>query len=59
MTDYPMKRYWMGEDIETLPREKLIEVIAHLGKQLEMSQSMLRATIDILMLRSGGEHDRL
>lgn len=26
MTEVPMKGYWMGQDIDTLPREKLIEI---------------------------------
>lgn len=45
--DVPMKMYWMGEDVETLPREKLIECIISLQQQVESSQSILRATIGI------------
>ncbi len=30
---------WMGEDIERLPREKLIEIIRQLGQQLEETRA--------------------
>lgn len=47
MTEIPMKMYWMGEDVETLPREKLIEAIRVLHHQVESGRAILRATIDI------------
>lgn len=46
-TEIPMKLYWMGEDLETLDRDMLIEVIKQLHKEVESTRSMLRATIDI------------
>lgn len=42
-----MKLYWMGEDLETLDRDMLIEIIKQLHKEVESTRSMLRATIDI------------
>lgn len=27
--------YWKGRDVETLSREELIEVVRHLGQQIE------------------------
>jgi len=45
--EIPMKMYWMGEDVEDLPREKLVEIIHHLHEQVESTRSILRATIDI------------
>lgn len=43
----PMKASYMGEDIDTLPREKLIEIIHYLGQQLE---SQRRATQSIIKI---------
>lgn len=42
-----MKMSFMGEDVDTLPRERLIEVIRLLHRELESTRSTLRATIDI------------
>lgn len=36
--DMPMKYYWMGEDIDTLSRERLIEIIAELGRELDATR---------------------
>jgi hypothetical protein len=47
MTEIPMKMYWMGEDVETMPREKLIEAIRMLHHEVESTRSMLRATAGI------------
>jgi hypothetical protein len=47
MTETPMKMYWMGEDVETLHRDVLMEIIRHLHKEVESTRSILRATIDI------------
>lgn len=43
----PMKSYWMGEDVDTLPREKLMEIIHHLNQQLESARSATRSIIEI------------
>lgn len=43
----PMKSYWMGEDIDTLPREKLIEIIHSLGRQLDGARDATRSIIEI------------
>jgi hypothetical protein len=47
MSDIPMKRYWMGQDVDTLPREKLIEIIDHLHRQLEGARAATRSVIEI------------
>lgn len=47
MTEMPMKMSWMGEDIDTLPRERLIEVIRQLGRELESARSTTRTIIDM------------
>ena len=43
----PMKHYWMGQDIEELPREKLVEVIGHLSERIEQLQQTFSATVKI------------
>jgi len=43
----PMKTYWMGEDIEMLPREKLIEIIQDLGQQIDQQRKMTHSVIEI------------
>ena len=48
MSDAPMKRYYIGEDVETLPREKLLEIIDYLAKELESAHKMHRHSIAIL-----------
>lgn len=40
-----MKAAWMGDDIECLPREKLIEIIHELGNQLERSREVTQSII--------------
>lgn len=40
-----MKHYYMGEDIDSLPRERLIEIICELGAEIEsVRQSAIRST---------------
>jgi hypothetical protein len=39
MTKYPMKSYWMGEPVDDMPREKLLEIIQHLADELESSRN--------------------
>lgn len=39
-TPIPMKHYYMGEDIEALPRERLIEIIVELAHNLESTREM-------------------
>ena len=43
----PMKSFWMGEDVDTLPREKLMEIIHHLSQQLESARNATRSIIEI------------
>lgn len=37
-----MKSYWMGEPIDDMPREKLLEIIDHLGRELNEMRSPAR-----------------
>lgn len=44
MDNVPTKAYWMGEDIDILPAEKLREIIRVMGLELEDSRkATLRA----------------
>lgn len=43
----PMKSMWMGQDIDTLPRETLIEIIHYLNQQLESARDATRSIIEI------------
>lgn len=43
----PMKAYWYGQDIEELPREKLLEIIGYLNQQLESTRSAMQSIIEI------------
>lgn len=45
--DIPMKCYWMGEDVDTLPRERLMEIIHHLNQQLESARRCTSSIIEI------------
>lgn len=51
MTEIPMKFYWMGDDgpvdVDTLPREKLLEIIHHLNRDLESARNSTRSIIKI------------
>ena len=42
-----MKSMWMGQDIDTLPRETLIEIIHYLNQQLESARDATRSIIEI------------
>lgn len=63
--EIPMKRYWMGEDVDNMPREKLLEIIGHLAKELESARSLTQSVIDMnRMVRAaqeplGGEFQRV
>lgn len=46
----PMKSYWMGEPIDDMPREKLLEIIEHLGRELEATRKSAQSVIDIQRL---------
>jgi hypothetical protein len=48
--DVPMKSYWMGQDVDTLPREALMEIIHHLNRQLESARDATRSVIEINQL---------
>jgi hypothetical protein len=47
MTDIPTKCYWMGEDIDTLPVERLREIVRHLGRELESSRERTMQVLDM------------
>jgi len=47
MNEVPMKMYWIGEDIETFPRDRLIEVIRHLGRDLESARNTTQTIINM------------
>lgn len=47
MEGIPMKMMWMGEDVETLHRDVLIEIIRQLHRDLESTRNITRATIAI------------
>jgi hypothetical protein len=47
MDDIPTKAYWMGEDIDTLPAEKLREIIRCLGRELEESRNATRRVLEM------------
>lgn len=47
MPEIPMKSTWMGEDIDTLPREKLVEIIHHLDRQLQGAYAATKSVIEI------------
>lgn len=46
-SEVPMKRYWMGEDIETLPREKLIEIIDYLVEDAKQARFSLTSVLNV------------
>jgi hypothetical protein len=48
--EVPMKSYWMGQDVDTLPRETLMEIIHHLNRQLESARNATRSVIEINQL---------
>lgn len=41
------KRYYMDEDIETLPREKLLEVIDCLFNELESTRATVKSILEL------------
>jgi hypothetical protein len=43
----PLKRFYRGEDVDNLPREKLLEVIDILERQLQSANSCARSIIEI------------
>lgn len=47
MPDVPMKMYWMGDDIETLSREQLLEVIHCLERDLKSTRHILEMTLEL------------
>lgn len=48
MNEIPMKSYWMGEPVDDMPREKLIEIIHHLARDLDQSRDHHRASLDLM-----------
>jgi hypothetical protein len=52
-----MKNYWMGELIDDMPREKLVEIIDHLGSEVAELRSPARirayALGSVEMMRRG------
>lgn len=47
MTEIPMKSYWMDEPIEDMPREKLLEIIHHLARELDASREHTKQVLDM------------
>jgi hypothetical protein len=45
--DIATKKYYMGTDIEALPREKLLEVIDCLFEELESTRKTTRSIIEL------------
>lgn len=43
----PTKMYFMGEDVDALPRERLIEIIRHLHREVEGARAVTRTVIDM------------
>lgn len=42
-----MKTYWMGKDIDTLPRDKLVEIIRQLYGLMEANRIATQSMIEI------------
>lgn len=53
MAEIPMKMCFMGEDVDSLPRERLIEIIRLLHREVESTRSILRSTININRAAAG------
>ena len=47
MIDAPTKCYWMDEDIDTLPAERLREIIRRMGRELESSRERTMSVLDM------------
>jgi hypothetical protein len=47
MTEIPTKMYWMGQDVDTLPRETLVEIIRHLGRDVESARKATDSVVEI------------
>jgi hypothetical protein len=53
------KKYFDGEDIETLPREKLLEVIDCLFNELESTRATTRSILELnKLMRQVRERER-
>lgn len=49
MDEVPTKCYWMGEDIDTLPAERLREIVRQMGREIESIRD--RYMRDVNMMR--------
>lgn len=49
MGDIPQKMFWLGQDVETLPRETLLDVIRHLSSELERTRYQARQDVNFAM----------
>lgn len=47
MDDIPTKCYWMGEDIDTLPAERLREIVRQMGRELEASRERTKHVLEM------------
>lgn len=47
MSAVPMKRYYRGQDVDTLPRETLLEIIDMLQEQLKTAGDSIRSIVEI------------
>jgi hypothetical protein len=57
--DLKSKKYYMDEDIETLPREKLLEVVDCLFDELESCRKTVRSILELnKLMRKVRQRDR-
>jgi hypothetical protein len=54
----PMKSYWMGEPIDDMPREKLLEIIDHLGRELEAARDGMRRHLEMERMFAAARAER-
>lgn len=57
MADAPTKMFWMGENVETMDRDELIQVISDLARQLSYHHApraiRARALGEVEMIKRG------
>ena len=63
MVELSTKKFYMGDDIETLPRDKLMDVIDCLFNELESTRRTVRSMIELNKLtrevkRREQEHEK-
>lgn len=50
MAEPQLKALWRGHEVDGLPRETLLEIIDHLGRELESSRARAKSDRDFLLL---------